>query len=767
MSDSSSCARQLGDLLAQLPVGNATESWINIETTAQNLANGLRVRDDDNHTTLGRTLLPQTLTSLLKSSLEGSPIPSPARTSAVFEILRIGANLCMDHDENRGHLLEAGFPQEIVLLLEGYAGTIPKNVTSSKEPLPLTIPHLKIVKTAIAVLLNASISYEPVRSRLTSLEAALTLLRLSGAIYPPGLWLTSSKLPETSEEDIMESWILRSGLSNWAWRTIEELKDDSHPIFNPDALPFLTPTLQAFIPPYATPPPTSPFAEPSSTRSALIRADWDVLEESCTVLESLSLDVEDVRLSLARGVPFPAEHNGVLCLSNILDFIEKGDYPPLWSSSDIDAGLEKKFDICKAALIKAIVEVAGEDKNEDVLWDETEADHPGGQFVCRMVNWIKTYAGRGTADRDDLVICATLSLGNLARRETNSTALLSPPLSLAPLLSSDSLLSPATDIKVKHGVIGLLKHLAQSSANSPTNRAFLSESGVVPRLVANGIWDQRGDAMAEVVQMGAIGVVKHLCNGNVQNACDLVLASKDSTSPAGLEQIIALVRRSDTIAVKSEGTRVLVNVIKSLWSSDALPDTTLQKRRQEAIQAVLVPASAEALASLVGRSMKYPLLVNEGVVAMTLLSTQKDGGPLVLDAILSPLPIEVAPNFGPASASATTGSDVDSPIVASPTGRARIPTPRRALDRLATILKNTSTPDRPNSVVFPIEVRANVCALLGQAGRSASGEQKERLNQAVKCSLEDLAKTAGHGREGMLGTAAKKSLDGWAIAQTN
>lgn len=62
-------------------------------------------------------------------------------------------------DENRGHLLEAGFPQEIVLLLEGYAGTIPKNVTSSKEPLPLTIPHLKIVKTAIAVLLNASIGY--------------------------------------------------------------------------------------------------------------------------------------------------------------------------------------------------------------------------------------------------------------------------------------------------------------------------------------------------------------------------------------------------------------------------------------------------------------------------------------------------------------------------------------------------------------------------------------------------------------------------------
>lgn len=48
--------------------------------------------------------------------------------------------------------------------------------------------------------------------------------------------------------------------------------------------------------------------------------------------------------------------------------------------------------------------------------------------------------------------------------------------------------------------------------------------------------------------------------------------------------------------------------------------------RQNAVQAVLVPASAEVLASLVGRSMKYPLLVNEGVVALTLLSTQTGGG---------------------------------------------------------------------------------------------------------------------------------------------
>lgn len=48
MSNSARCsnaARQLGDLLAQLPVGDAAESWNDIETTARSLADGLRVKD--------------------------------------------------------------------------------------------------------------------------------------------------------------------------------------------------------------------------------------------------------------------------------------------------------------------------------------------------------------------------------------------------------------------------------------------------------------------------------------------------------------------------------------------------------------------------------------------------------------------------------------------------------------------------------------------------------------------------------------------------
>jgi hypothetical protein len=122
----------------------------------------------------------------------------------------------------------------------------------------------------------------------------------------------------------------------------------------------------------------------------------------------------------------------------------------------------------------------------------------------------------------------------------------------------------------------------------------------------------------------------------VENTFALVLPSTagDQTS---LQQILALGLRSDSVRVKSEGTRVLVNVIKSLWGSEppstpaatTLINSTLeerQRKRAEAKREVIVPACAEALARLIGRSGKYPILVNEGVVALSLLSMQKQGG---------------------------------------------------------------------------------------------------------------------------------------------
>ncbi|KAI0637070.1 hypothetical protein C8Q77DRAFT_1095851 [Trametes polyzona] len=737
-------ASKLGDLLAQLPL-NQPNQWSDIALTAQSLANDLRSKNVEQQTALGKTLLPQTLTSLLKDAVSGANLqsgPDATCKPAIFELLRVAANLCMDHDNNRGVLLDAGFPQTVISLLEGYAEQVKP---AQLEALPISIPDLRIVKTAIGFLLNASVGYDAVKDRLVALEAAMTILKLSTAIYPLGSWrLPQKDTAELSSEDLAESWSLRSTLASWSWRAIEEITGDEENqqprlVFGPDALPLLVAQLRAFLPPYPELPPA--FSTPASRRS-LVQTDFDIYEQVCGLIESLCLDVEDVRLSLARGLTFPdGEHGGVACLSELLTFVEKGDYPPYWSSESPGerAAKEKGFDLGKGALVKAIVEVAGEEKNTDTLWDDSEADKPGGAFVSRMVEWIRTHKSLKEGNRDDLIICATLSLGNICRRDAHSTAIVKPPISLAPDLAA--LLEPDTDIKVKHGVIGLLKHLAQSQAN----RAALGQAGIIQRLAASQIWSEKAD-MVEIIQVAAIGVAKHMCNGDIDNTFSLVLPP-EAGSP--LQQILELVRRSDSIAVKSEGTRVLVNAVKSLWSTDPKTlDEEKVKKREAAMEAIVTEPCVSALARLIGRSKRYPTLINEGVVALSLVSTHPNGGTLVLDSLLNPLPTEaIRTTSQPLSAvSATEGS----PVVG----------PRRALDMLISVLREGN----PN---VPAEVRANVCALLGHLGRKgvvaeSRATDLQRMKDSTRELIEGLAREGEAPSNPKVVAAAKRALEAWA-----
>lgn len=103
---------------------------------------------------------------------------------------------------------------------------------------------------------------------------------------------------------------------------------------------------------------------------------------------------------------------------------------------------------------------------------------------------------------------------------------------------------------------------------------------------------------------------------------------KDDNTPTGLSQILALIKRSDSISIKSEGSRVLVNLVKSLWFSERIlgPSDERQKKKDQCISILLTPECATTLTALIARSNRYPILVNEGIVAISLLSTHKLGG---------------------------------------------------------------------------------------------------------------------------------------------
>lgn len=276
------------------------------------------------------------------------------------------------------------------------------------------------------------------------------MLELSIPIYPPGSWLheksdtETTELSEIEQAEITEAWDTRAGLASWAWILIYELRDEdpkistffrlaipvstSHALvapqlFTPDVLPLFARVFNHFVPPFPSPPPR--FSSPSSQKT-LIQADFQVLEEVCALLEALVMDDEEVRLALVTDFKTPLQSGGASCLSEMLNFIEHGTLPPYYGSSsdeapDVDYSAKAtSFARCKAAIVKAVVEVAGEDKSMEILWDDTSEDKekPGGEFVDRMVQWIRTHKtlAMGESNRDDLIICATLCLANLVRK---------------------------------------------------------------------------------------------------------------------------------------------------------------------------------------------------------------------------------------------------------------------------------------------------------------------------------------------------------------
>ncbi|KAF8507234.1 hypothetical protein JB92DRAFT_2735750 [Gautieria morchelliformis] len=717
-----SFASRLTDLSARQDVADDGR-WEQVASTARNLADRLRTREVDEHSALGQTPLPRTLTALVNEALAAPGVPSGPASLAVFELLRTSANFCMDHDDNRQLLQAASFPQSVVSLLHRYSAV---QIEPQTSPVPLM--ELKILKTTAGVILNTSLYFDPIRDYFISTNVPEMLLRLQTRIYPPCSWSAIS-YNQNEALNVKEEWMCRSGFSNWASLALSELfRDNDRLRLLPEAsLVPLVDILAKFTPPFPTP--SGVLVEDPTTRRCLIAADVDLLNDVSSILEALALDSEDIQVLLAQTAAYRPSREGSPLIKHILDFVEFGDYPPSWSREIPSEQVKRKkaFDMCKAALIKTVVEATGALRCIDILWD---LNQPNGWFVSRLIRWVQTNV---TSNRDDLVVCATLCLGNLARRESHCIALVQPPFSLVTELAS--LLDVQVDIKVKHGALSLLKHLSQS----PQNRATLGEVGILERLTTSEIWFENSD-MAEIVQLSAIGTAKHLCTANLDNAIQLAVSCA-AANPTGIDQILALVKRSDTVAVKSEGTRVIVNVVKSLCSQTQANGKRPDEWRK-AIELVASSSAATALAELVGRSRKYPVLISEGVVALTLLSLQPSGSLPVVQALLAPLALEPAPT----TSRSTSQSSQASPVSA----------PATCLTMLHNILSGGDN-------TFPAELRVNACSLLGSVGRrgTESGDDATFLRSSSGSILTSLAQTPPIDLDDRVRNAAEQALEAW------
>lgn len=281
-----------------------------------------------------------------------------------------------------------------------------------------------------------------------------------------------------------------------------------------------------------------------------------------------------------------------------------------------------------------------------------------------------------------------------------------------------------------------------------------------------------------------------------------------------MDAVIALIPRTDDVRLRSEASRTLVNVVRSFFSTKPVSGTDLaasspispsthgpsstvldeaETLKRRGRPRIVRPEVVSALSEMVRLSERYPMLINEAVVGLTLLAGSGAVGGmrlslspalppsqvnvcfhlalLVLDALVlrhAPTPPEPTSEDGSTSSSLPSSAPTRTTSLAiSPAGD-----PATSLDMLVTWLgyaaagrlassssDPTSTATAAATGVRP-EMVTNVCALLitvmrGAEVAKADKETIDGLRVQVLGPLHGVAETS----EGTLKKVAGRALE--------
>lgn len=257
----------------------------------------------------------------------------------------------------------------------------------------------------------------------------------------------------------------------------------------------------------------------------------------------------------------------------------------------------------------------------------------GSPPVQRLVRWL----GSPSLAYPHLQTAACLSLGNLARSDESSKALLKDVYGpISTILTAMS--SPTSQLL--HAVLSFLKNLAIPAPNKPILGRLLLEppsSSILSRLWATETQPQ--------TQFTAISLTRLLvsgCPANVSRLCTPV--SPDPSSPAhertNLHLLMSIADRADAEPTKFEGARTVAALCKVLqspsssgaqsllaWGSDT-PESSARERFYVAHEAEISKCLADLLTQ-----RKFPALRSESLFAMALMSGSPDGAKVVCRAL--------------------------------------------------------------------------------------------------------------------------------------
>jgi hypothetical protein len=287
--------------------------------------------------------------------------------------------------------------------------------------------------------------------------------------------------------------------------------------------------------------------------------------------------------------------------------------------------------------------------------------------------------------------------------------------------------------------------------SAAANKGVIGDSGIIEgaATLLKSSYD-----IVQPLQHNVVGLLKHLCAQHLPNALRVI---------ALLPPILDLIERIDDVRLRTEATRILANVSRTLWNSKL---ETIDATGRDAARAALAdsPGAANALAEMVRTGDKYPILVNEGIGGLVVIATLPAGAVHVVAALAAEhrstsLPSHVngstAAAYAPSPATTAAMPFSARNDAVGPRANGSLPPSRQST--LSTGDRDPTRPPKPKPTsaalalaahlgnpALPVEIRANACALVevlaGQVAPSATGMPVVR--KAVGPALEGIATTA-------------------------
>ncbi|KPV77656.1 uncharacterized protein RHOBADRAFT_51482 [Rhodotorula graminis WP1] len=769
--------------------------WSGVARSGKTLADSLR--SEALRTAAGQAGLVSAVAGLLAQAVlaQGG---GAELLSAQTELARVVGNLCFEHDPNRQLVLDADIPLSLARLL---GRTLEVLHEGEEVPeggqRPLSIDELKFVRATTGAFLNASLKFDPMRRHLSRREILVPLLALLDArttagkstspVYTVGCW--AHEVGEGDNADEREERLqIGQMAAGWTANVLEDVLGESKTDFPPSGVLSLASIVLAVSSPSASS--TLPSHVSTDDATDYLDTDIELLTIASSLLESLAQDLPSAASALAFSTSSPSlPYPDRTLLHQLLTFIARASAPAHWAlaASDDPARADKAFAAVKAAVVRAVVEAPNNDEVMERLWSETRSGTGQGEgqgrswLVEMLVRWLEEAQGEG---REDMLIAAAHVLAGLGRKDEHTLSLvhdyaLAEPLARTVAERVSGAIGrtgrPGETTQILFGVVSLLRHLAIPAAN----RDILGKAGVISPTAE---LLRRELDMVQPLQGAVIGLLKHLVTGNISNALavlGLPPPSSDTSSTTPLDTLLALISRTDELRLRAEGTRVLVNLARTLFSlpscatlheDGGLAAAVVQGREQLVRRDV-----SDAMGELVRGSEKFPILVNEGVVGLTLVAgSGSKGASLVLASLLHPpsraAPPASAPEPNPldaaaASASIATLSAPPPPPAPAPAPDDAPPTAAAMLARWLSLAPTLIQQPTPSQALLRPEMLANAASLLhavvlgGTAGSSRGGV--EALKELVQVPLE----AAAAALDGPAGEAARRAAEAVASVQ--